>query len=156
MLSDCKLGLPAMFKAATETLKKQRHLERCNSPSASGFMYMKENEIRSGNHHFLRGGKWEILSMWGYLCLANMYNYIMSQSMEIYSPERACVVQVNVSCYVCAPVCPEFQCLSVETLGASRSVLWLTEWHFVNTPTQRKVKPLKSIYENRSIQVTQY
>lgn len=88
-----------MLKAARETLKKQIHLERCNSPSASGFMYEKENEVRSGNHLFLRGNKEEILCMWGYLCLANMHNCILSQSMEIHSPEGAFVVEVNVSCY---------------------------------------------------------
>lgn len=87
-----------MFKAARETLKKQIHTERYNSPSASGLMYVKENGVRSGNHYFLRRSKEEILCMWVCRCLANMYNCIMSQSMEIYSPEGACVVQVNVSC----------------------------------------------------------
>lgn len=53
-----------MFKVARVALKNQIDLERCNSPSASGFMYVKENEVRSGNYLFLRGSKEEMLCMW--------------------------------------------------------------------------------------------
>lgn len=101
------------------------------------------------------------------ICILHTYIYMMSQSMQGHSQKREpvwpnkfmhdnFVIFFNFSHYVCAPICTSFQSSSAGTWGASRSVVWLTKWHFVNTPTQRRVKPLKSILEKRSIQVTQY
>lgn len=164
-----------MLKAAIGT-HKSKYIQKGiiktnNSPSLCSWVYIYGGEWgRLANHHFLRGSKWEMLCVCGYLCA---YGTRMSiwchkackdtancKKREPVWPNKFMhnnfVILFNFSHYVCAPICTSFQSSSAGTWGASRSVVWLTKWHFVNTPTQRRVKPLKSIHEKRSIQVTQY
>lgn len=140
-------------------------LERCcknNSPSVSGFMYVEENEVRLANHHhFLRSGEWEVLCMYEYVCRELVQLYYVTEYGKVQPKELVWSkfmhnnfsVFSNASCYVCAPICTSFQSLSAETLGASRVWYESPSEHFVNTPTQRKVKPLKSVYEREEFKL---